>query len=88
MIVGLLIAFEFAMAAAFLVNDRLLDSDSLTEFIDLGEEQSLPTWFSSIQWFCTAVLMWAFVERNVRWANSTVVAAPRDPARVPGPLPR
>ena len=38
----------------------------LTMFLDLGRENNLPTWYSSIQWFSVAVLLAIFVRANFR----------------------
>ena len=36
-----------------------------SQFIDLDGEKNLPTWWSSIQWFCVAAAFWVFAIRNV-----------------------
>jgi hypothetical protein len=36
-----------------------------SRFIDLDGEANLPTWWSSIQWFCVAAAFWVFAIRNV-----------------------
>lgn len=36
----------------------------LTSLLDLNGEDSVPTWFSSIQWFCVAALLGIFTHRN------------------------
>jgi hypothetical protein len=38
---------------------------SFTSFIDVNGEHNLPTWFSSIQWFCAALLLWLFVRDHL-----------------------
>jgi hypothetical protein len=37
----------------------------ISRFIDLDGERNLPTWWSSIQWFCVAAAFWVFAIRNV-----------------------
>lgn len=39
--------------------------DHFSGFIDVGGEANLPTWWSSIQWFCVAAAFWVFAIRNV-----------------------
>lgn len=36
-----------------------------SHFIDLDGEANLPTWYSSVQWFCVAAAFWAFAIRHV-----------------------
>jgi len=36
----------------------------LTAFLDLDGEANLPTWYSSIQWFCVAILLGVFAQYN------------------------
>lgn len=38
---------------------------SFSNFIDLDGEKNLPTWWSSIQWFCVAAAFWVFAIRGV-----------------------
>lgn len=38
--------------------------EPLANFIDLDGEANLPTWYSSIQWFCVAAVLWVFAERH------------------------
>lgn len=36
----------------------------VTRFLDLNRESNLPTWYSSMQWFCVAALLGLFAQRN------------------------
>ncbi|HEU5298759.1 MAG TPA: hypothetical protein VFW08_04620 [bacterium] len=40
-------------------------SRMLTGFFDLDGEANIPAWYSSIQWFCTALLLGIFAHRHV-----------------------
>jgi hypothetical protein len=44
-------------------------SEVLTNFFNLGREANLPTWYSSMQWFCVAVLLGMFVHHQVRYTQ-------------------
>ena len=59
---------DVALAAAYLL-DRAAGSlyGPLTTFLDLNGEQNLPTWYSSIQWFCVGVLLGLFA-----WSSFSV----------------
>src|SRR5690606_22814931 len=52
-----LFAADVALSAAPLI-DQLAGSpfNRLRNFIDVSREASLPTWYSSMQWFCAGVL--------------------------------
>jgi hypothetical protein len=45
-----------------------------TRFIALDGEANLPTWFSSIQWFCVAALFWLFAQRAWRRGSRRYLA--------------
>lgn len=57
---------DLLLGIAYLA-DRLAGHpvEELSSFIDLNGEQNLPTWYSSIQWFCVAALLAFFAARNV-----------------------
>lgn len=38
----------------------------LSDLLNLDREHNLPTWYSSIQWFCIAVVLGLFAQRNFR----------------------
>ena len=69
------LALDLTFAAAYLLD--ILAGHPLWQvrrLLDLDGEDSLPTWYSSIQWFCAAVLMGAFVRQEVRAGVSQNVA--------------
>ena len=37
----------------------------LAKLIDLDGEANLPTWYSSMQWFCVAYVLWVFAIRHI-----------------------
>ena len=57
-----------AYGVDFLIGHPL---ERLSRFIDLDGEVNLPTWYSSIQWFCVAALLWVFATRNVSRSKLT-----------------
>lgn len=64
----LIVAFfilDLMLGIAFMISEMTDHSyGKLKVFLDLGSEGNLPTWFSSIQWFCVAVLLGIFAQRN------------------------
>ncbi len=61
-LLGVDLALVIAYAGHFLLGRP---SVTLRDFLDLDGEANLPTWYSSLQWFCTGSLFWVFAERNV-----------------------
>ena len=62
-----LVAVDLALGLAY-VGYFLIGHpyEPLAKLIDLDGEGNLPTWYSSIQWFGVAYLLWAFAVRHVR----------------------
>jgi hypothetical protein len=64
-VVGL-ICLDVGLTLLYLVDYALgRPFDHFSSFIDLDGEANLPTWWSSIQWFCVAAAFWVFAIRNV-----------------------
>ena len=64
-VVGL-IAIDVGLTLLYLIDYALgRPFAPLSHFIDLDGEANLPTWWSSIQWFCVAAAFWVFAIRNV-----------------------
>jgi hypothetical protein len=56
---------DFAFGIAYLFNYLVGEPYwTLTVLLDLDGEGNLPTWYSSIQWFCVAMLFGLFAHRN------------------------
>ena len=56
---------DLALGMAYILNELAgRPYVRLTAFLDLGKEGNLPTWYSSIQWFCVAILLGIFAHRN------------------------
>jgi hypothetical protein len=54
-----------SLGAAYVLNELIGNPYGwLTSFLDLNDEGNLPTWYSSIQWFCVATLVGIFAQRN------------------------
>lgn len=52
---------------------------NISSFVDLNGENNLPTWYSSIQWFCVATLYGIFAWRNFRqssWRSLLLLTLP------------
>lgn len=66
-LVWALLLADVALAAAF-VGDRLAGQPfpPLSTFLSFDAEANLPAWYSSMQWFATALLFGLFAARNVR----------------------
>jgi hypothetical protein len=60
-------AMDLALVTAYFI-DYLLGNPIwiLTRFFDLDRESSLPTWYSSVQWFSVAALLAIFARHNFR----------------------
>jgi hypothetical protein len=64
-VVGL-ICLDVGLTLLYLVDYALgRPFDHFSRFIDLDGEANLPTWWSSIQWFCVAAAFWVFAIRTV-----------------------
>ncbi len=56
---------DLVLGAAYVINFLAgAPSWTLTVLVDLNEEGSLPSWYSSMQWFCVAMLLGFFARRN------------------------
>lgn len=62
---------DLALGIAYIFN-YLADRPytRLTVFLDLNQEGSLPTWYSSMQWFCVATSLGIFAQHNFRLSQS------------------
>lgn len=60
-------AIDFALVTSYFI-DYLLGNPIwiMTRFLDLDRESSLPTWYSSVQWFSVAALLAIFARHNFR----------------------
>jgi len=62
---------DLALGVAYIFTYLAERSDKmLPVFLDLKQEGNLPTWYSSIQWFCVATLLGIFAQRNFRLSQS------------------
>ena len=65
--VWVLFAIDVALGLAYLANYFAGQPwHTLTRIIDLDGEANLPTWWSSIQWFAVAALLFAFVLPRIK----------------------
>src|SRR5215217_4938694 len=66
------LALGIAYIFTYLVLRYLADlpDTMMPVFLDLKREGNLPTWYSSIQWFCVATLLGIFAQRNFRLSES------------------
>ena len=55
--VRILFAIDIGFGVAYLLTYLLGNPIFLTALVDLNREPSLPTWYSSVQWFCVAGLL-------------------------------
>jgi hypothetical protein len=61
----LLFLIDMALGLGYITNELLgRPSGTLTVFLDLDGERNLPTWYSSIQWFCVAIFLGLFAHSN------------------------
>lgn len=44
-------------------------SVQVTRLLNLDGEMNIPTWYSSMQWFCVAFLFGIFAMYNINWSN-------------------
>jgi hypothetical protein len=58
--VRVFIAIDIALGVAYLLTYLAGQPRFLTPFLDLNRENNLPTWYSSVQWFCVAGLLGIF----------------------------
>lgn len=64
--VVVLITVDLALGALYLADFMLGQPfKPFAKLIDLDGETNLPTWYSSIQWFCVAFVLWLFAERHI-----------------------
>ncbi len=56
------IAFGVVYLGYFLIGHPY---EPLAKVIDLDGEANLPTWYSSMQWFCVAYVLWVFAVRHI-----------------------
>jgi hypothetical protein len=80
MFIKILLAINLMLGMAYIINYLIGWSfPKLTSFVDLNGEDNLPTWYSSIQWFCVATLFGIFAWRNIRpssWRSWLLLALP------------
>jgi hypothetical protein len=64
----ILFAIDFLFCFLYLVNFLVgVPSFQITRLLDLNGERNLPSWYSSVQWFCAAFLFGIFAIRNFDW---------------------
>ena len=64
----ILFAIDFLFCFFYAVNFLMgSPSEQITRLLDLSGEMNLPTWYSSVQWFCAAFLFGIFAIRNFDW---------------------
>jgi len=65
-----LLAADLVLAMAYLVNELFgRPRDGLTRLLDLNGEANLPAWYSAMQAFIAAMLLWTFARRNATRAD-------------------
>jgi hypothetical protein len=62
--VWIFFAIDAGLGIAYLVTSPGSHDSLLARFLDLDRENNLPTWYSTIQWFCVASLLGIFAIRN------------------------
>jgi hypothetical protein len=63
--VVILFMFDLALGVAYLGNYLAgKPFAGLNQLLDLNREANLPSWYSSIQWFCVAILLGLFAQAN------------------------
>lgn len=68
--VAILFLIDVALSLAYLANYVVGEpSHKLTELLDVAGERSIAAWFSSIQFFCVALLGGLFLARGVSWKD-------------------
>ena len=61
-----LVIIDLTLGIAYILNALAgLPYRKFTIFLDLNGEANLPTWYSSIKWFCVATLLGIFAHHNV-----------------------
>jgi hypothetical protein len=66
----ILFAIDFLFCFLHVVNFLVgFPSVQITRLLQLDGEMNLPTWYSSVKWFCAAYLFGIFSIRNFDWDN-------------------
>jgi hypothetical protein len=61
---------DLALGLGYIVNELVgRPYEKLTLLLDLSRESNLPTWYSSMQWFCVAIFLGLFAHSNFRLAQ-------------------
>ena len=59
------ILIDVSLGLGYIINEIVeRPSVKLTMLLDLDNESNLPTWYSSIQWFCVAIMLGLFAHSN------------------------
>lgn len=65
-------ALDLVLGLTYLIDALLAHPfPRFSRFVDLDGEANLPTWFSSMQLFCIAALLWVFATRAIRRSSRT-----------------
>ena len=64
-----LLAIDIGFGVAYLLIYVAAQPTFLTPLLNLDVESNLPTWYSSIQWFCVAGLLAIFAIRNFSFSQ-------------------
>jgi hypothetical protein len=62
-------AIDLGFGILYLLTSLGGQDSLLTRFLDLDRESNLPTWYSTIQWFCAASLLGVFAIRNFSFSQ-------------------
>jgi hypothetical protein len=60
------IFIDVSLGLGYIVNELIRPYGRLKVLLDLSGEGNLPTWYSSIQWFCVATFLGLFAYSNFR----------------------
>lgn len=64
----LLFGLDVALGGVYILNHLVgYPHWRFTQFVDLGDEGNLPTWYASIKWFLAALVLGGFI--YVKWAS-------------------
>jgi hypothetical protein len=78
--IKILLVINLILGLAYIINYLIgWWFPKLTSFVDLNGEDNLPTWYSSIQWFCVATVLGIFAWRNFSpssWRSWLLLALP------------
>lgn len=70
LVVWILFAIDLVLCFSYLINYLIGEPYGLPTFqLDLNGERNIPTWYSSVKWFCLSVLFGIFAFRNIDYSR-------------------